>query len=104
MVGDDLLGDEELPVVVTMPCSTGILGAGMAAEEESDCTRKDAAAASEVDEADTMLLDANAAADARTPIDDIFAAALFAPLPLDRENSGLGSTTLLPEDEESSVW
>ena len=93
-----------LPAVVAMPCSTGILGADMAAEEESDCNRKDAAAASEVDgdEADTMLLDANAAADARTPMEDIFAA-LFAPLPLDRENSGLGSTTLLPEDEESSV-
>lgn len=97
---------EGLPAVVAMPCSTGILGADMAGEEESDCTRKDAAGASEVDgdEADTMLLDANAAADARTPIDDIFAAAPFAPLPLDRENSGLGSTTLLPEDEESSVW
>ena len=103
MVGDDLLGDEELPAVVTTPCSTGILGADMAAKEESDCTRKDAAAASEVDEADTMLLDANAAADARTPMEDIFAAR-FAPLPLDREKSGLGSMTLLPEDEESSVW
>ena len=101
LVGDDLLGDEELPAVVTTPCSTGILGADMAAKEESDCTRKDAAAASEVDEADTMLLDANAAADARTPIEDI--RALFELL-LDEENSGLGSMTLLAEDEESSVW
>lgn len=102
MVDEDRLTDEELPAVVTMPCSTGMLGADTAAEEESDCTRKDAAAASEVDEADTMLLDANAAADARTPIEDILA--LFVLLPFDKENSGLGSMTLLPEDEESSVW
>ena len=101
MVGDDEVGEEEeFSDAVTMPCSTGMLGADMAAEEESDCTVK-AAAASEVDEADTMLLDANAAADARTPIEDILA--LFELL-LDEENSGLGSMTLLAEDEESSVW
>ncbi len=77
---------EGLPAVVTTPCSTGILGADMAAEEESDCTRKDAAAASEVDEADTILLDANAAADARSPMEHSFDAR-FAPLPLDKANS-----------------
>ena len=103
LVGDDEVGEEEeFSGAVTMPCSTGMLGADMAAEEESDCTVK-AAAASEVDEADMMLLDANAAADARTPIEET-----VAPLELllDDEKSGLGSMTLLAEDEdeESSVW
>jgi len=81
-----------------------MLGADMAVDEASDCIVYDDAAASEaeVEDVDTTLLDANAvAADARTPMDDILAPPAHL---LDDENSGLGSTTLLPEEEELSAW